>query len=120
VDIVDLFPTICGLSDTKIPATITIDGRSLVPQIHGRPGIPRAWTHNALGKRHGGETLFDGKFRFFRDDGKLIDGRAMPLEKPAEKNDPEAERAKAALQAVFEKLQPDGSRPPVPFGEPVK
>jgi arylsulfatase A-like enzyme len=116
VDIVDLFPTICELSDTRIPATVTIDGRSLVPQIHGRPGIPRAWTHNALGKRHGGESLFDGKFRLFRDDGKLMDGRSLPLEKPATGNDPEAERAKEALQIVFEKLQPDGPRPPVPFG----
>ncbi|MFM7180154.1 MAG: sulfatase-like hydrolase/transferase [Verrucomicrobiales bacterium] len=120
VDVVDLFPTICELADTKIPATLSIDGRSLVPQIHGKPGIPRVWTHNALGKRHGGETLFDGNFRLFRDDGKLIDGRSLPLEKPAAENDPEAEKAKAALQAVFEKIQPSGPRPPLPFESAVK
>ncbi len=104
VDIVDLFPTFCELSGTKIPATISIDGRSLAPQIHGKPGIHRPWTHNALGKKHGGETLFDGKFRLFRDSGKLIDARSLPLEKPADANDPEAVAAKATLEAAFGKL----------------
>ncbi len=120
VDVVDLFPTFCELSGTKIPATITIDGRSLVPQINGKPGISRDWTHSALGKRHGGETLFDGQFRLFRNDGKLIDARALPLEKPADPNDPVAAAAKATLEAAFGKIQPDGPRPPMPFDKAEK
>ncbi len=112
VDMVDLFPTICEISGTKIPANIAIDGRSLVAQFHGKPGIPRAWTHNALGKRHGGETLFDGKFRLFRNSGKLIDARALPLEKPADESDPEAAAAKAKLEAVFKTIQRETQTPP--------
>lgn len=117
IDVVDLFPTFCELSGTKIPETLTIDGRSLVAQFHGKPGIHRPWTHNALSKKHGGETLFDGKFRLFRDSGKLIDARDLPLDKPADENDPDTISSKAALQAVFEKIQPDGPRPPLPFGK---
>lgn len=116
VDVVDLFPTFCELAGTKIPDSLRIDGRSLAPQIHGKPGIARAWTHNALGRRHGGETLFDGKFRLFRDCGKLVDARALPLEKPADPEDPEALAARKRLAPLFEKLQPGGPRPAEPFG----
>ncbi|MGB6223661.1 sulfatase-like hydrolase/transferase [Haloferula sp.] len=115
VDVVDLFPTFCELTGTEIPSSIAIDGRSIVPQIHGKSGVPRPWTHNALSKKFGGETLFDGSFRLFRNNGKLIDARALPLEKTADPSDPEAAVAKAKLRAVFESISPDGPRPPVPF-----
>jgi arylsulfatase A-like enzyme len=115
VDVVDLFPTFCELTGTDIPSSIAIDGRSLVPQIHGKGGIPRPWTHNALSRKLGGETLFDGSFRLFRDNGKLIDARALPHEKEADSSDPAAAAAKATLQAVFKIIRPDGPRPPVPF-----
>jgi len=90
-----------------------------VPQIHGKPGIPREWVHHALHPRKGGETLFDGSFRLFRDSGKLIDARDLPLEKPADPNDPEAAAAKSRMEAVFCKIQPDGPRPSVPFPDSV-
>jgi arylsulfatase A-like enzyme len=115
VDVVDLFPTFCGLTGTKPPPALTLDGRSLVPRLHGKPGIPRDWVHHALDKRKGGENLFDGQFRLFRQSERLIDARALPLEKPADPKDPEAEAAKTMLTAIFEKIQPDGPRPPVPF-----
>ncbi|MCU0779536.1 MAG: sulfatase-like hydrolase/transferase [Akkermansiaceae bacterium] len=115
VDVVDLFPTFCELSATAIPSSITQDGRSLVPHLHGKPGVPRAWVHHALAERLGGENLFDGEFRLFRKSGKLIDARALPLERPAAPDDSAATAAKARLQAVFDQIQPDGPRPPVPF-----
>lgn len=115
VDVVDVFPTFCELSHTTIPAKIRIDGRSIAPQIHGKPGVPRFWTHNALGKRHGGETLFDGKFRVFRNDDKIIDVRSFPLEKTPDAKDPDALAAKTTLKQVFEKLVKNGPRPPVSF-----
>jgi arylsulfatase A-like enzyme len=115
VDVVDLFPTLCEITATEIPATITHDGRSIAAQIHGKPGIPRQWVHNNLGQKHGGETLFDGKFRLFRSSGKLIDARALPLEKPADPSDPEARAAQLKLTAVFKKITPHGPRPPEPF-----
>ena len=114
VDVVDLFPTLCELTNTKIPPTIAIDGRSIAEQIHGKPGINREWVHHALDKKNGGENIFDGKFRLFRS-GKMLDARALPLEKPADLNDPATIAAKAKLEAVFEKITPDGTRPPLPF-----
>lgn len=114
VDVVDLFPTLCQLTATKIPETITHDGRSIAAQIHGKPGIPRGWVHHALAPQHGGECLFDGKFRLFRS-GKMIDARKLPLETPADLSDPEAAAAKAKLEAVFEKIQANSPRPPEPF-----
>jgi len=62
-----------------------------------------------------GESLFDGRFRVFRNSGKIIDARSLPAEQPADGNDPEAAAAKARLKAVFEKIRPDGPRPPEPF-----
>ncbi len=115
VDIVDLFPTFMELTGTEFPESLAVDGRSIAPQIHGRPGIHRPWTHNAFTPRYGGETLFDGNFRLFRASGKLIDARNLPEEKEADLEDPEAAAAKARLRAVFDKLTPDSPRPPVPF-----
>ncbi len=116
VDVVDLFPTFCELTGTKIPAAVPIDGRSLVPQVHGKPGVTRPWVHHALSDRRGGENLFDGRFRLFRTEGTLIDARTLPVEKPADPRDPEAKAAKAHLSEVFMKILPDGPRPPEPWG----
>jgi arylsulfatase A-like enzyme len=115
VDVVDLFPTFCDLTGSKIPDSLAIDGRSLAARIHGKPGIPRAWTHNALGRKNGGETLFDGKFRLFRDTGRMIDARALPLERPADPEDAEAIASRKRLMPLFETLRPGGPRPAEPF-----
>jgi arylsulfatase A-like enzyme len=41
VDVVDIFPAFCELTDTRLPASLAIDGRSLATQVHGKPGIAR-------------------------------------------------------------------------------
>lgn len=117
-------PLESGLPSANSPARRSrnpscIDGRSLVPQILRTPGIPRAWTHNDLGRRHGGETPFDGNSRHFRDSGKLIDARALPLEKEAAPDDPAAIAARQRLAPLFKKLRPDEPRPAEPFGAPA-
>jgi arylsulfatase A-like enzyme len=117
VDVVDLFPTFCELTETKLPESLAIDGRSIVPQVHGKSGVPRPWVNHALNAKLGGETLFDGKFRLFRNKGKMIDARALPAEKPADLSDPETAAAKEKLESVFKKIQRDGPRPPLPFPE---
>lgn len=68
VDVVDLFPTFCEWAGTGIPETISIDGRSIASQVHGKPGLKRHRTHQGLGK---GETLFDGSWRLFRNGGAV-------------------------------------------------
>ncbi|MFK7851788.1 MAG: sulfatase-like hydrolase/transferase [Akkermansiaceae bacterium] len=111
IDVVDLFPTFCELSCTKLNPSHPIDGRSIAAQLHGNPGIPRLWVHHA----YKGEDLFDGKFRLSRKSGKLIDARDLPIEKPADLKDPEAQAAKKRLTEVFEKIQSTSPRPPEPF-----
>ena len=113
VDVVDLFPTFCELSGTAIPESLAIDGRSLAPQIHGRPGARRRWTHQAIAG--GGENLFDGSWRLFRRNGALWDARNLPAEPPAAADDPEATAAGARLREVFGKITKEGPRPPEPF-----
>lgn len=116
VDVVDLFPTFCELSNTAIPESLSVDGRSIVPQLHGRSGIPRAWVHHAIGR--GGENLFDGSWRLFRNSGKLIDARDLPAEPNAAKDAPEANAARIRLSAIFKKITKRGPRPPEPFARP--
>ena len=115
VDVVDLFPTFCALAGTAIPASLTIDGRSIAPQIHGRPGLRRNWTHQGLGKD---ESLFDGAWRLFRNSGQLWDARALPAEPLVgrENDSPEAKAARHRLGKLFETITRSGPRPPVPFG----
>lgn len=114
VDVVDLFPTFCDWAGTTIPETISVDGRSIAPQVRGKPGEKREWTHQGLGK---GETLFDGSWRLFRTGGQLVDARQLPRERDASREDPEAKQATGRLSPVFKLLTREGPRPPVPFGQ---
>jgi len=115
VDVVDLFPTFCELTATEIPPGVGIDGRSIVPQIHGRPGAMRTWVHQGLREDLGGESLYDGHFRFSRKSGELIDARQLPVERPADLQNPAAALARARLGLVFDRLSHDGPRPVEPF-----
>lgn len=114
VDVVDLFPTFCELSRTSIPQQISIDGRSIASQIHGKPGIHRPWTHQGLRNE---EYLFDGSWRLFRKSGELRDARNLPAEPVAAEDDAEARAAKERLTALFEKITKDGPRPPEAFAK---
>lgn len=112
VDVVDLFPTFCELSQTSIPADTSIDGRSIAAQIHGRSGIQRPWTHHGY---LGEENLFDGSWRLSRKTGTLKDARSLPEEPIAAADDEDAKSARKRLQSIFERLTVDGPRPPEPF-----
>ncbi|MEM9015867.1 MAG: sulfatase-like hydrolase/transferase [Verrucomicrobiota bacterium] len=121
VDVVDLFPTFCDLARVQLPESLTFDGRSIRAQIHGREGIVRGWVHHAIGKgkgREGGENLFDGEWRLFRESGELWDARDLPREKVVEFEDLEAESAARKLEELFESITQEGRVPPVPFSDP--
>ena len=108
IDIVDLFPTFCQLTSTEIPDFVKLDGRSIASQIHGQPGLARDWAHQQLGGKFGGVSVFDGKFRLFKN-GKLIDGRKLPKETEANAKDPaaiEARKRLAPLVHGITKLSP--------------
>lgn len=103
VDVVDLFPTFCELSGTPIPGSVSIDGRSLVPQFYGRPGPVRKWTHQ--GTKRTGESVFDGSWRLIDKGEVLLDSRNLPIEFPADPTDPKAVEAKAKLKAIFQGMR---------------
>jgi arylsulfatase A-like enzyme len=79
VDITDVFPTVCELAKTKIPETVLIRGRSIVPQMQGKEGVLRTWTHQGINKKF---SVFDGSWRL-SGKGSLIDARNLPAEPPA-------------------------------------
>lgn len=41
IDFSDILPTICEATGTKVPAGLTIDGQSFLPQLKGETGSPR-------------------------------------------------------------------------------
>lgn len=115
VDVVDLFPTFCELSGTPIPGSLKIDGRSIAPQIHGRPGVPRLWVHQGVS---GAVSIFDGSFRLTK--GQLIDARQLPAENAAPKQDAAAVEARKRLTSLLQFITKTGPRPPEPFAGSTK
>ncbi|EMI26089.1 sulfatase-like hydrolase/transferase [Rhodopirellula europaea] len=102
VDVVDLFPTYCELTNTAIPESLIVDGRSIVPQIQGQTGELRPWVHHAISGK--GESLFDGSWRAFSQKDQLWDARQLPAESPAAADDERAESARARLEEAFQTL----------------
>lgn len=101
VDVVDLFPTFCELAGVELTPSPHRMGRSLVPQLHGKAGEPRHWTHQGLTKD---QTLFDGSWRFFRKSGELIDASNLPEEKAIAAESEETREAQERLKQVFESI----------------
>ena len=120
VDIVDVFPTVFDLACVDTPPS---DGRSLEPQIHGRSGTPRRWTHqqiapaggksrDASGKRTStgpfrGASLFDGRYRWLARPESLWSTFDLPRENKHPEG-PEAAAAAAALSSELRRIVPDG------------
>ncbi len=112
VDVTDLFPTFCELSQTVMLESVPIDGRSIVKQIHGQPGTPREWVHHGLA---GKENLFDGSWRVFRKNGPVIDARSLPEEERVSKEDPQAMDVRKRMDPIFDAITEKGPRPPIAF-----
>ena len=101
VDVVDIFPTFCELAGVKIPEELTLDGFSIVPQVHGQPGKKREFTHGVSFNK---EAVFDGQWRL-KKTGDLIDARNLPAEPLATPGDPEAEAARVRLDEIMKSLR---------------
>jgi arylsulfatase A-like enzyme len=116
VDVVDLFPTFCDLSGTTLPGSIKIDGRSVAPQIHGKPGLKRDWVHHSY---NGTDSVFDGRFRLTQRK-PLVDARNLPTESVAADDNAEAAGARKRLAVILKNVTRDGPVPPEPFAESAK
>lgn len=111
VDTTDFLPTMAAATGASLPAAITPDGHSFLPQLRGEPGNPRKWVFSHYDPDWGN---FE-KSRFARnqrwklyDDGRLYDVETDVLEEhPVEEGagDSEAKAARRLLQPVLDRLQ---------------
>lgn len=116
IDTTDFLPTICEATGTTIPAELTIDGRSFLPQLRGEKGNPRDWLYAWYGPDGGAEAqsefAHDANYWLFTD-GRFYDVRKDDLFKKAPLADSEldatAKAAKAKLQAALRQFE--GPRP---------
>jgi len=109
VDFSDFFPTLAEAAGAALPENVTIDGRSFLPQLHGRKGNPRQWLLCHYVSRRG-----RGFKRFVRDKqwklyhtGELFDVQADPLEKspiPQGEGGEQAADARRRFQAVLDSV----------------
>ena len=110
IDFSDIFPTLCEFAGAPLPAGIAIDGRSYASYLRGSAPVPRTWIFNEY-RPH--RVIRDTRFKLWND-GRLFDLAADPAEaRPlAPGADAAADRARAQLQAVLDKM-PEST--PLPF-----
>ena len=113
LDVVDIFPTFCELTNTPRSVEIKIDGLSFAPQIHGQTGTKREWTHQGISK---GENIFDGSWRYFIKTGALWDARKLPAEKILSKSELiERKQIIDAMKKLYKSIKKKGPAPPKPM-----
>lgn len=113
VDSTDFLPTICQAAGIEIPASMTIDGRSFLPQIKGETGNPREWIYSWYCPR--GENLrefaFNHDFKLYRT-GEFHDLKRDPNEKTPLTISSLDDKAKTAHQSLKAALHSfDDARP---------
>ncbi len=110
IDFSDFFPTFSELAGANMPAGVTIDGKSIAPQLRGQLiSWPREWIFVELG-RHWYDREASWKLN---QSNELFDMRDAPFQEPivpADKESPEATAARKRLQAVLDQLNPVGGK----------
>jgi arylsulfatase A len=109
VDFSDILPTFVEVAGAKTPASVTYDGCSFAPQLHGEKGKPRKWIFVQLGRNW---YVRDSEWKL-NQAGELFDMNDSPfVEKlvPADSKDKAAVDARKRLQAVLDKLNPAGGK----------
>jgi len=106
VDFSDFFPTFAEIAGAKLPAGVTIDGRSFAPQLQGRPGKPREWVFVQLDQNW---YVRDARWKLDQA-GDLFDMKDAPFAQvPASPDSDDAKAAKTGLQAVLDTLHPQAA-----------
>lgn len=104
-DFSDFFPTLAALAGAPLPAGVTIDGHSFLPQIKGQTGTPREWVYVELsGKWYARDAQWK-----LNNAGQLFDLKEAPYVErlvAADSADPAARAARTRLQAVLDQLNP--------------
>jgi arylsulfatase A len=123
VDSTDFLPTICAAAGAQVPATLTFDGRSFLPQILGKKGQPREWIYTWFSKDGQppiSEFVSTKKYKLYRD-GRFYDLTKDPYEDRPPRQIAELTGAEAAagarLKAVlaeYTNARPADRRPSAP------
>lgn len=103
VDMSDFLPTLCEAAGVEVPSSLTIDGRSFLPQLKGERGQPREWIHiwySRNGGSTGQEFTRTQRYKLYRT-GEFYDIQEDVLEeRPLQ-----AASLSAEVKAVRDKLQ---------------
>jgi len=114
IDATDVLPTLADLAGAKLPAGVTIDGRSFAPQLLGKPrGTP--WRPWCLTQYYKTRVVRGERFKLYST-GQFYDLAEDPLEKhdlasPRASTDEHARTAHARLKQVLDSLPPDAKLP---------
>lgn len=109
VDFSDFLPTLAEAAGAALPESVTIDGRSFLPQLLGQKGNPKQWLLcHYVSQRGRGFKRFvrDKRWKLYHT-GELFDVQADPLEKspiPPDAGGKQAAEARRRLQAVLDSL----------------
>ena len=111
VDFTDFLPTLAEITGAKLPAGVTIDGRSFALQLRGQKGNPREWIFCHYDPRWANfkATRYaqDKQYKLYVD-GALFDYRQDPLEKSPLKQSgltPAQAKSRQKLQKALDTLK---------------
>jgi arylsulfatase A len=84
VDTTDFLPTMCAAANVTVPAGLTLDGRSFLPQLQGEKGRPREWLYSWYSPRQSSdlsvrEFAFNQRYKLYAS-GSFFDLERDPLE----------------------------------------
>jgi len=105
VDFSDFFPTFAELAGAKLPEDVVIDGRSFAAQLQGQPERPRQWVFVQLDQKW---YVRDYGWKL-NNQGELFDMKDAPYQEIPVRHDstePQAQAARARLQAALDSLRP--------------
>jgi arylsulfatase A-like enzyme len=111
IDFTDFLPTFADITRAKLPAGVTVDGRSFAPQLRGQKGKPREWIFSHYDPRwlnfEPARYAQDKQYKLYHN-GALCDYRQDPLEKnPLTQTSltPAQEQSRQKLQRALDSLK---------------
>ena len=111
IDFTDFLPTLAEVTGARLPAGVTVDGRSFAPQLRGQKGQPREWIFCHYDPRWANFQFTryaqDKQYKLYHD-GVLYDYRQDPLEtRPLAQTSltPAQDASRQKLQTVLDTLK---------------
>jgi arylsulfatase A len=102
IDFADIFPTLCDLAGVTIPEDLSLDGISFTDPLLGRGAGQRKWITAAYLDDF---IVYNGKWRLYHKDNKLVDCRNLPDEKRVDINSEEAKMVFSELLPILNRLR---------------